>query len=89
MQVGVAYRWLDAVVTGTMVEVVGTVVEPASNGNTIPCITVGAKYHGSMYQSRRLPPKKHRALPWGLSTTVACTRVVNYHPESTVHYRGV
>ena len=39
-----------------------------------------------MYQSGRLPPKKHRALPWGLSTTVACTRVVDYHPKNTVHY---
>ena len=38
----------------------------------IPCITVKAEYHDSMYQSGRLPTKKCRALPWGLSTTVAC-----------------
>ena len=42
---------------------------------------MGAEFHGSMYQSGRSPSKKHRALPWGLSTTVACTRVVDYHPK--------
>ena len=28
----------------------------------MPCITVGAEYHGSMYQSGRLPPKKYRTV---------------------------
>ena len=55
----------------------------------IPCITVGVEYHGSMYQSGRLPSKKYRPLPWRLSTTVACTRVADYRPKNTVHYRGV
>ena len=41
-----------------------------------------------MYQSSRLPSKKYRALPWGLSTTVAYTRVVDYNPKNAVHYRG-
>ena len=31
----------------------------------IPCITVGAEYHGNMDQSGRLPSKKCRSLPWG------------------------
>ena len=42
----------------------------------------------SMYQSGRLPSKKYRALPWGLIATVTCTRVADYHPKNTVHYRG-
>ena len=32
--------------------------------------------------------EEYRALPWVLSTTVACTRVVDYHPKNAVHYRG-
>ena len=40
-----------------------------------------------MYHIGRLPSKKYRALPWGLSTTVACTRVADYHPKNAVHYR--
>ena len=48
----------------------------------IPYITVVAECRSKMYQSGRLPSKQYRALPWGLSTTVACTRVVaNYHPK--------
>ena len=41
-----------------------------------------------MYQSGRIPSKKHRALPSGLSTTVACTRVDDYDPKLyAVDYR--
>ena len=47
-----------------------------------------AEYHGSMYKSGRLPPKKYRALPWGLSTTVACTRMADYHPNNIAHYES-
>ena len=36
-----------------------------------------------MYQSGQLPSKKYRALSWGLSTTVACTRVADDHPKKT------
>ena len=34
------------------------------------------------------PCKKYRVLPWGLSTTVSCTRMADYHPKNAVHYRG-
>ena len=47
----------------------------------IPYITAVAEYRSKMYQSSRLPSKKYRALPWGLSTTVPCTRVADYHPK--------
>ena len=53
----------------------------------IPCITVGAEYHGSMYQTEW--PITIQKIPcmtaWGLSTTVACTRVTDYHPKNAVH----
>ena len=52
----------------------------------IPYITVVAEHRSKMYQSGRLPSKKYRALPWGLSTTVACTRVADYHPKNAVHF---
>ena len=55
--------------------------------HTLPIVLpVVAEYHGSMYQSGQLPSKKYRALPWGLSTTVACTRVSSRLPSKK--YRG-
>ena len=49
--------------------------------SNIPFITVVAEYHRKIYQSGQLPSKKYRVLPWGLSTTVACTRVADYHKK--------
>ena len=46
--------------------------------------TVTSKKHAS----RPATATQYRALPWGLSTTVACTRVADYHPKNTEHYRG-
>ena len=42
----------------------------------------------------RVTPKKvkcrkiYHTLPWWLHTAVKCTRVADYHPKNTVHYRG-
>ena len=47
----------------------------------IPYITVGAEYHGSMYQSGRLPSKQYRALPWCLNTAVNVTNLRNRYRE--------
>ena len=55
--------------------------------NILYITTVVGEYRSIIYQSDRLPSKKYRALPWGLSTR--CTRsVADYRPINTVHYRG-
>ena len=55
----------------------------------IPCITVGAEYHGSMHQSGRLPLKKYRALPWYLNTAVNVTNLKIVTEKSHFFYVGV
>ena len=32
--------------------------------------------------------KMYHTLPWWLNTAVKYTRVADYHPKNTVHYRG-
>ena len=49
-----------------------------------PSITVGAEYHGSMYQSGRLRSKKYRALPWCLNTVVNVTNLKNRYREEPI-----
>ena len=44
--------------------------------------------HAGVTQKNIKYRKTYHTLPWWLNTAVKCTRVADYYPKNTVHYRG-